>query len=156
MQAHANRTCRRLDFYFLHEETQNFVYQIYSRVKKTYNAVEFPIQWCNSHADLAGWYFLIFFYNIFQSNTNYLVKYRISYKSHLTLHINVQSSQIGMSVVPLDRKINCIIGFFSLLNIFGTQSVNSFMQKNKNPTSCCSPACSVCRCSILPFPSMPD
>jgi hypothetical protein len=60
---------------------------------------------------------------------NNLCLYKISYKSHLTLHINVQSGQISMSVVPLDRKINCILGFVSLLNIFGTQSSEQFHAK---------------------------
>ncbi len=72
-------------------------------------------------------------------NTNCLNKYRISYKIHLTLHINVQYGQICMRVVPLDRKINCVIGVFfdfSLLNIFGTQSTEPRYAKNKNPTSC--------------------
>ncbi len=45
---------------FCMSSSQNFVYQIYSRVKnKTYSTDDFPIQWYHSHADLTGLYIYV-------------------------------------------------------------------------------------------------
>ncbi len=61
------------------------------------------------------------------------------FKIQHTLHINVQSGQICMRVVPSDRKINCVIDFYFHSWIYLVHKVLSrFMQKIKIQPPACS------------------
>jgi hypothetical protein len=127
MQAHANGTCWRLDFIFCRTLCTKYIQEW-----KTYNPVYFFL----SIGTMQIWPYCTYLCVRWILNSVFLDNlYWIGKCSRKKL--KVLSSQICM--VPLDREIICIIGYFSLLNIFGTQS----SAKNKIQP----PACSVCMCS---------